>query len=98
MNVFVTAALLFAAVLPTKNFTVTSVPTIATVTFKNPTAAIVIGIDGVARTCPDSKGVSPYVRVEGPKSGTNAFQYVTPGSIIRSGPQMSFTLACLKIE
>lgn len=57
----------------------------------------VIGADGVARTCPDIKGVGAFIRVETAKS-PNVFQYVLPGSMLRSTDKVAYTLACLKVE
>lgn len=77
--------------------TVTSIPPIVTMKFEFGVKTYVIGADGIARTCPDVKGVGVFVRDESVRN-QNAFVYVAPGSMIRSSPAKIFTMACLKIE
>lgn len=80
----------------TRNYSVTSVPTVVVTRFESG-QTVVIGSDGIARTCPVDKGVAPYIRVEA-KDSPNVFQYVFPGTFIQNRKDRSFTLACLKIQ
>lgn len=78
-------------------FTVTAVAPIV-VTDLGSGGGFVVGTDGVARTCPDTKFVAEYLRPEGKGSQQLFFQYFDRKAVLISTPDHGYTLACLKVE